>query len=286
MGIFFTCNLCLSFNHRIKNKRIIINRVLKRKASYDGVTIIATTYNHAFFKMSSSVIIKIDKGNTLELKKVKFNNFSYLSQNNFLFPGSFKDNIIFFEKEIASIRTSRANPSILDNILVDSYGNNTPLVQLGSINVLDSNMITIQVWDASMIQPIEKAIKGSNLGINPQTDGQIIRLPIPKLSEERREELAKVVSQYGEQAKIAIRKIRLLKIWQTNFMSKLLQSCFHSGSHNSHQFFILKPIWWCDYHDVIYLLLKSNPLITIYITSNLCFLCILKITGPASTFII
>jgi len=118
------------------------------------------------------------------------------------------NSIIFFEKEIASIRTSRANPSILDNILIDSYGNKTPLIQLGSINVLDSNMITIQVWDSSMIQPIEKAIKGSDLGINPQTDGQIIRLPIPKLSEERREELAKVVSKYGEQAKIAIRNIR------------------------------------------------------------------------------
>ena len=118
------------------------------------------------------------------------------------------NSIIFFEKEIASIRTSRANPSILDNILVDSYDNKTPLLQLGTVNVLDSNMITIQVWDSSMTQPIEKAIKGSNLGINPQTDGQIIRLPIPKLSEERREELAKVVSQYGEQAKIAIRNIR------------------------------------------------------------------------------
>ena len=118
------------------------------------------------------------------------------------------NSIIFFEKEIASIRASRANPSILDNILVDSYGNKTPLVQLGSINVLDSNMITIQVWDASLTKIIEKAISESSLGINPQIEGQLIRLPIPKLSEERRKELAKLVSQYAEQSKIAIRNNR------------------------------------------------------------------------------
>ena len=116
--------------------------------------------------------------------------------------------IAFFEKEMSSVRTSRANPSMLDNILVDSYGNKTPLNQLGNVNVADSNLITIQVWDQSLVPLIEKSIRESNLGINPQTDGQLIRLPIPKLSEERREELAKVVSQYGEQAKIAIRNNR------------------------------------------------------------------------------
>ena len=116
--------------------------------------------------------------------------------------------ISFFEKEMSSVRTSRANPSMLDNILVDSYGNKTPLNQLGNINVADANLITIQVWDQSLVTLIEKSIRESNLGINPQTDGQLIRLPIPKLSEERREELAKVVSQYGEQAKIAIRNNR------------------------------------------------------------------------------
>ena len=116
--------------------------------------------------------------------------------------------ISFFEKEMSSVRTSRANPSMLDNILVDSYGNKTPLNQLGNVNVADANLITIQVWDQSLVSLIEKSIRESNLGINPQTDGQLIRLPIPKLSEERREELAKVVSQYGEQAKIAIRNNR------------------------------------------------------------------------------
>ena len=114
----------------------------------------------------------------------------------------------FFEKELTSVRTSRANLSMLDNIQVDSYGTKTPINQLGNISIPDSNLITIQVWDVNLIKPIESAILESNLGINPQTDGQLIRLPIPKLSEERRKELAKVVSQYAENSKIAIRNIR------------------------------------------------------------------------------
>ena len=119
------------------------------------------------------------------------------------------DNAIsFFEKELSTLRTSRANPSLLDNILVDSYGSKTPINQVGNISVPESNMLTIQVWDSSLIKSIENAIIESNLGINPQTDGQLIRLPIPKLSEERRNELAKLASQYGESVKIAIRNIR------------------------------------------------------------------------------
>ena len=104
----------------------------------------------------------------------------------------------FFEREISSVRTSRASATMLDNIQVDSYGTKTPVNQLGNISIPDSNLVTIQVWDVNLIIPIEKAIIESNLGINPQTDGQLIRLPIPKLSEERRNELAKVVSQYAE----------------------------------------------------------------------------------------
>ena len=114
----------------------------------------------------------------------------------------------FFDKELTSVRTSRANLSMLDNIQVDSYGTKTPINQLGNISIPDSNLITIQVWDVNLIKPIESAILESHLGINPQTDGQLIRLPIPKLSEERRNELAKVVSQYAENSKIAIRNIR------------------------------------------------------------------------------
>ena len=119
------------------------------------------------------------------------------------------DNAIsFYEKELSSLRTSRANASILDNIQVDAYGAKTPLNQLGNISVPDANMITIQVFDVNLLKQMENSIIESNLGINPQTDGQLIRLPIPKLSEERRNELAKVVSQYSENAKISIRNIR------------------------------------------------------------------------------
>ena len=113
-----------------------------------------------------------------------------------------------FEKELNSLRTSRANPSMLDNILVDAYGSKTPINQLGNISVQDSSTITIQVWDMSLIKSIESSITESNLGINPQTDGQLIRLPIPKLSEERRIEIIKIASEITENSKIAIRNIR------------------------------------------------------------------------------
>ena len=113
-----------------------------------------------------------------------------------------------FEKELNSLRTSRANPSMLDNISVDAYGSRTPLNQLGNISVQDASTITIQVWDSSLIKLIEDAISESNLGINPQTDGQLIRLPIPKLSEERRIEIIKVASEFAENSKVAIRNIR------------------------------------------------------------------------------
>ena len=113
-----------------------------------------------------------------------------------------------FEKELNSLRTSRANPSMLDNILVDAYGSRTPLNQLGNISVQDASTITIQVWDSSLIKSIEDAISESNLGINPQTDGQLIRLPIPKLSEERRIEIIKIASEFAENSKVTIRNIR------------------------------------------------------------------------------
>ena len=116
--------------------------------------------------------------------------------------------ISFFEKELSSIRTSRASNSMLENILVDVYGAKTPINQIGNISIPDSQTITIQVWDNNLIKNIENSIKESNLGINPQIDGQLIRLPIPKLSEERRNELSKVASQYAENSKISIRNIR------------------------------------------------------------------------------
>ena len=116
--------------------------------------------------------------------------------------------IEYLEKELQTVRTSRASPSMLENIYADAYGSKTPINQLGNISSPDSTMLTIQVWDSSLLKNIETSILESNLGINPQIDGALIRLPIPKLSEERRNELTKIASQYSESAKISIRNIR------------------------------------------------------------------------------
>ena len=116
--------------------------------------------------------------------------------------------ILHFEKELSTLRTSRANPAMLDNVFVDAYGTKTPLNQLGNISIQDASTITIQIWDTSLIKVVESAITESNLGINPQTDGQIIRLPIPKLSEERRKEIIKIASEFAENSKVAVRNIR------------------------------------------------------------------------------
>ena len=112
------------------------------------------------------------------------------------------------EKEFQTIRTSRANPSMLENIYVDAYGAKTQISQLGNVSSPDSSMLTIQVWDTSLLKKIETSILESNLGVNPQVDGVLIRLPIPKLSEERRSDLSKIASQYSESSKISIRNIR------------------------------------------------------------------------------
>ena len=118
------------------------------------------------------------------------------------------NSIKHLDKEFQTIRTSRANPSMLENIFVESYGSKIPLNQLGNISTPDPSMLTIQVWDNSLLKNIETSIMESNLGINPQVDGSLIRLPIPKLSEERRNELSKIASQYAENSKISIRNIR------------------------------------------------------------------------------
>lgn len=110
--------------------------------------------------------------------------------------------------EFASLRTGRASASILEPIHVDAYGEMTPINQLGTVNVPEPRMVTVNVWDKGMISKVEKAIRESGLGINPVTDGPIIRLPIPELNEERRRELTKVAAQYAEQARVAIRNVR------------------------------------------------------------------------------
>ena len=116
--------------------------------------------------------------------------------------------VLHLEKELNTLRTSRANPSMLDSIFVNAYGSKTPLNQLGNISIQDANTITIQIWDTSLIKLIENAIAESNLGINPQIDGQLIRLPIPKLSEERRKEIIKIASEFAESSKVTVRNIR------------------------------------------------------------------------------
>ena len=110
--------------------------------------------------------------------------------------------------EFASLRTGRASAQILDPIQVDAYGQMTPINQLGTVNVPEPRMVVINVWDKGMIQKVEKAIRESGIGINPVTDGPLIRLPIPELNEQRRKELTKVAAQYAEHAKVAVRNLR------------------------------------------------------------------------------
>lgn len=112
------------------------------------------------------------------------------------------------ESELAKIRAGKANPVILDGIMVDYYGAPTPLNQVANVTVADARTLSIQPWEKQMLSPIEKAIIASNIGLNPQNDGNIIRLFLPPLTEERRKELVKRVNAEGEQAKVAIRNIR------------------------------------------------------------------------------
>ncbi len=116
--------------------------------------------------------------------------------------------ITSLHSDMKGLRTGRANSSLLDRITIEVYGSKMPLNQVATINVPESRMITVQVWDKSNVQAVEKAIASSGLGLNPVTDGGLVRVPIPDLSEERRKELAKVAHQYAERAKVAIRNVR------------------------------------------------------------------------------
>ena len=113
-----------------------------------------------------------------------------------------------FTKELSSLRTGRANAAMLDLVKVDVYGQQMPINQIGSITTPEPRMINIQVWDSSNVQLVDAAIKKSDLGLNPQIDGQLIRLPIPELNEERRTELKKLIKSIGEKCKVSIRNIR------------------------------------------------------------------------------
>ena len=110
--------------------------------------------------------------------------------------------------EFAGLRTGRASASMLDPVRVDVYGSSMPLNQVGTISVPEPRMISVQVWDKSNVKSVEKAIAASGLGLNPQADGQLIRIPIPELNEQRRKELSKVAGQYAEQARVAVRGVR------------------------------------------------------------------------------
>ena len=113
-----------------------------------------------------------------------------------------------FSKELSSLRTGRANASMLDLIKVDVYGQKMPINQIGSITTPEPRMINIQIWDSNNVQLVDAAIQKSDLGLNPQIDGQLIRLPIPELNEERRSELKKIIKSIGEKCKVSIRNIR------------------------------------------------------------------------------
>lgn len=124
------------------------------------------------------------------------------------------------ESELTKIRAGKANPTMLDGIMVDYYGNATPINQVGNLSVMDARTLSIQPWEKNMLQPIERAIIASNIGINPQNDGNIIRLFLPPLTEERRKELVKRSNVEGEHGKVSIRSIRRESIEQVKKLQK------------------------------------------------------------------
>jgi ribosome recycling factor len=111
-------------------------------------------------------------------------------------------------KEFSGLRTGRASTALLENISIDAYGAKMALSQVGSISIPEPRLLTVQVWDNSLIKEVEKSIRDSNLGLNPQTEGNLIRIPVPDLSEERRVDLTKVAARFGEQARVSVRNVR------------------------------------------------------------------------------
>ncbi|MBX3487624.1 MAG: ribosome recycling factor [Candidatus Paracaedibacteraceae bacterium] len=111
-------------------------------------------------------------------------------------------------RELSGLRTGRASVNLLDAVKVDAYGSPTPINQIGNINVPEPRMLTVQVWDGGMIKAVEKAIRESGLGLNPSVDGQLVRVPLPALTEERRQELTKIAAKYAEEARISVRNVR------------------------------------------------------------------------------
>lgn len=113
-----------------------------------------------------------------------------------------------FRSDLAGLRTGRASASLLEPITVEAYGAQMPMNQVGNISAPEPRMLTVQVWDNNLVGAVEKAIRESDLGLNPQTEGQVIRVPLPDLTEERRKDLVKVAGKYAEQARVAVRNVR------------------------------------------------------------------------------
>jgi ribosome recycling factor len=112
------------------------------------------------------------------------------------------------KSEFAGLRTGRASTALLDPVMVEAYGSPTPITQVGTVNAPESRLLTVQVWDKQLAKAVDKAIRDAGLGLNPQLDGQLVRIPIPELNQERRKELAKLAHKYAEQARIAVRNVR------------------------------------------------------------------------------
>ena len=110
--------------------------------------------------------------------------------------------------EFSGLRTGRASPALIDPVRVDAYGNQVPVQQVGTVSTPEPRLLTVQVWDKGLVKAVDKAIRDAGLGLNPQIDGQLLRIPVPELNEERRKELAKLASKYAEQARVAIRNVR------------------------------------------------------------------------------
>jgi ribosome recycling factor len=119
-----------------------------------------------------------------------------------------KGAVATLKHEFAGLRTGRANPAILEPVMVEAYGNPMPLNQVGTISAPEPRLLTVQVWDRGLAKAVDKAIRDGGLGLNPQLDGQLVRIPIPELNEERRRELAKLAAKYAEQARVAVRNVR------------------------------------------------------------------------------
>jgi len=124
------------------------------------------------------------------------------------------------KKEFTGLRTGRASTSLLDQIQIDAYGSRMPLDQVGTVGVPEPRLITVQVWDKALVSSVEAAIRESNLGLNPMSDGQFVRVPIPDLSAERREEISKIAHKYAEQAKVSVRNVRRDAMDQLKKMEK------------------------------------------------------------------